>query len=161
MNHHNDKPFILEQQQQPSPSSLVLEEGEQQQQHYELPNVAFTSSPTNSYANRRGGNNEYFYIGMGTKNRVFTHLQDPNSNKSNLLDPKTDKILVNNIFKIDELESSWEKVKIATGIKLDLTYRNKSKDIKIDVSENCKLLIKELYKEDYYFLQKINYKNIF
>ena len=37
-------------------------------------------------------NHEYFYIGMGTKNRVFTHLKDPKSNKSNLLDPKADKI---------------------------------------------------------------------
>ena len=80
------------------------------------------------------------------------------SQKDYLLDPKTDKILVDNIFKIDEIKSNWEKVKIATGIKLDLTYRNKSKDIKIDVSENCKDLVKELYKEDYYLLKNINYK---
>ena len=80
------------------------------------------------------------------------------SQKDYLFDPKTDKILVDNIFKIDELKSNWEKVKIATGVKLDLTYRNKSKDIKIDVSENCKDLIKELYNEDYYLLKNINYK---
>ena len=80
------------------------------------------------------------------------------SQKDYLFDPKTDKILVDNIFKIDELESNWEKVKIATGIKLDLTYRNKSKDIKIDVGENCKDLIKELYNEDYYLLKNINYR---
>ena len=90
------------------------------------------------------------------------HVSEKNyffkSQKDYLLDPKTDKILVDNIFKIDELESNWEKVKIATGIKLDLTYRNKSKDIKIDVSENCKDLVKELYKEDYYLLKNINYK---
>ena len=90
------------------------------------------------------------------------HVSEKNfffkSQKDYLLDPKTDKILVDNIFKIDELESNWEKVKIATGIKLDLTYRNKSKDIKIDVSENCKDLVKELYKEDYYLLKNISYK---
>ena len=79
------------------------------------------------------------------------------SQKDYLFDPKTDKILVDNIFKIHELKSNWKKVKIATGVKLDLTYRNKSKDIKIDVSENCKDLIKELYNEDYYLLKNINY----
>ena len=79
------------------------------------------------------------------------------SQKDYLLDPKTDKILVDNIFKIDELESNWKKVKIATGIKLDLTYRNKSRDIKIDVSDSCKDLVKELYKEDYYLLKNISY----
>ena len=83
------------------------------------------------------------------------------SQKDFLFDPNTGKRLVDNIFKFNELESDWEKVKKATGIKLNLTYRNKSKNVKIDVSENCKLLIKELYKEDYYFLQKINYKNSF
>ena len=83
------------------------------------------------------------------------------SQKDFLFDPNTGKILVDNIFKFNELKSDWEKVKKATGIKLNLTYRNKSKNREIDVSENCKLLIKELYKEDYYFLQKINYKNSF
>ena len=80
------------------------------------------------------------------------------SQKDYLFDPQTDKILVDNIFKIDELKSNWEKIKIATGVKLDLTYRNKSKDIKIDISENCKDLIKELYNEDYYLLKNMNYK---
>ena len=90
------------------------------------------------------------------------HVSEKNyffkSQKAYLFDPKTDKILVDSIIKIDELESNWEKVKIATGIKLDLTYRNKSKDIKIDVSENCKDIVKELYKEDYYLLKNISYK---
>ena len=95
-------------------------------------------------------------------NALPNHVSEKNyffkSQKDYLLDPKTDKILVDNIFKIDEIKSNWEKVKIATGIKLDLTYRNKSKDIKIDVSENCKDLVKELYKEDYYLLKNISYK---
>ena len=81
------------------------------------------------------------------------------SQKDFLFDPDTDKILVDNIIKFNELKSGWEKVKKVTGIKLNLTYRNKSKDIKINVSENSKQFVKELYKEDYYFLQKINYKN--
>jgi hypothetical protein len=83
------------------------------------------------------------------------------SQKDFLFDPNTGKILVDNIIKFNELKSGWKKVKKATGIKINLTYRNKSKDIKIDVSENCKQLVKELYKEDYYFLQKINNKNSF
>ena len=83
------------------------------------------------------------------------------SQKDFLFDPDTDKILVDNIIKFNELKSGWEKVKKVTGIKLNLTYRNKSKDIKINVSENSKQFVKELYKEDYYFLQKINYKNSF
>ena len=80
------------------------------------------------------------------------------SQKYFLCDPDTDKILVDNIIKFNELKSGWEKVKKATGIKLNLTYRNKSKDIKINVSENSKQFVKELYKEDYYLLKNINYK---
>ncbi len=89
---------------------------------------------------------------ISEKNYFFKNQKDF------LCDPNTNEILVNKILKYSELKSDWEKIKMDTSIKLDLTFRNKSKDIKIDVSKNCKDLVKELYKEDYYFLKNINYK---